>query len=279
MSWDATTSKYKGDCGAKQIACPANAVYNKAGVCVCSADFNGQITWNAAKRNWNGKCTPKPCQNVRKEWRQMSANERSLYLEAVARLSLSGAYVANVVSHYSMSTSENAYAHRSHGLFPWHRIFIFRFENALRALGGKYRCVNLPYYDWSSAGTGFVNSAELSAFGGSFSGCLSRLGGNPFGFSCVTRAVNTNTAVAGSASVYGSIRSSGSLSGLYSGISASHNAVHTDVGGTMYVLEFIICILDYMVCAGLQREINVLCSSCSLLFLYVLLLLVHIVLL
>lgn len=60
------------------------------------------------------------------------------------------------------------------GFFPWHRWFLYLFEELLRGLGPRYQCISIPYWDWSRMGTA-VGSDVWNAFGGSFSGCVSAL--------------------------------------------------------------------------------------------------------
>jgi hypothetical protein len=108
---------------------------------------------------------------------------------------------------------------RGDGFFPWHRWFLYQFEELLRSLGPRYRCVSIPYWDWSRSGTA-LGTGIFNSFGGSFTGyvqacqavglynslaaahvrgcrhlmsgvgghrCMRTLGGRRFGFNCVSR--------------------------------------------------------------------------------------------
>jgi hypothetical protein len=59
---------------------------------------------------------------------------------------------------FSTSTSI-AVAHASDGFFPWHRWYLWNFENQIRQLGGSYACISIPYWDWTS---------DAATYGGNF---------------------------------------------------------------------------------------------------------------
>lgn len=130
--------------------------------------------------------------------------------------------------------------------------FLFRYENQLRALNPKFKCLSIPYYDWSRDASGFLSSSTFSDFGGRFGGCMSTLGGYRFGYNCVTRSPSNAQTVAGSSTIYTAIAQSSSLTSLYNTVVSAHNAVHNNVGGTMGTLQscfdpfFMVCHLVFL---------------------------------
>jgi hypothetical protein len=160
-----------------------------------------------------GSCSLRPCDNIRKEWRQMTSAEKNLYFRAVGALSSSSRYDSTLSIHWAMPPATDRYAHQSAGIYPvcvgpmlrcsrvwrmarvakkqrahcvekkhcrwladgsnpapplphWHRYYLYNYEEALRASGPEFRCVTIPYYDWSADGSGFINASPLSEFGG-----------------------------------------------------------------------------------------------------------------
>jgi len=49
------------------------------------------------------------------------------------------------------------YAHSGSGFLWWHRKFILEFEQAVRALGGQFKCFALPYWNWAIDAQACVN--------------------------------------------------------------------------------------------------------------------------
>jgi len=96
-----------------------------------------------------GKLTVCEKMRVRKDFRDLSAAEKSLYIEAVNALKGQGIYDLFVQAH--AHETNKAYAHGSSGFLPWHRKYLLEYENAIRAAdpGGKYKDVTVPYWDWA----------------------------------------------------------------------------------------------------------------------------------
>jgi len=82
----------------------------------------------------------------RKSWTFLTASERSLYIEAVQELYRAGVYTQFVKVH--QDGVNDPYAHGSSGFLPWHRKFLMEYENALRCLAPKFKCVTIPYWNW-----------------------------------------------------------------------------------------------------------------------------------
>jgi len=51
--------------------------------------------------------------------------------------------------------------HSTHEFLPWHREFVFRLEEAIRGLGGRFSCFTMPYWDWTMEPTPY----DVSTFG------------------------------------------------------------------------------------------------------------------
>src|SRR5687768_13697974 len=78
---------------------------------------------------------------VRKNYRSLSPTERQEFIEALEQVKANGIvgqYASVHASHFGHSI------HRSSHFLPWHREFIRRFEDALRAFRPE---VMLPYWD------------------------------------------------------------------------------------------------------------------------------------
>ncbi|KAF0683194.1 Aste57867_24737 [Aphanomyces stellatus] len=86
------------------------------------------------------------CARVRKSWEAMTATEKDTYLSAVALAMDNGMYQKFVWVHQEqMSANE---AHNTCVFLFWHRKFMLAYENMLRSLGDRYKCVTLPYWDY-----------------------------------------------------------------------------------------------------------------------------------
>ena len=78
----------------------------------------------------------------RKNQAHLSPAQRAAFVNAVLTLKASGTYDAYVQIHRDFMGS----AHRGSAFLPWHREFLLRFEEDLRAVDDT---VTLPYWDWS----------------------------------------------------------------------------------------------------------------------------------
>lgn len=130
----------------------------------------------------NAACPAKSCPpRVRKEWRQLSAAERQEFVDAVKALDQAGVYHGESVydgfvrTHYLTENEE--YAHGTNAFLPWHRQYIWDYENALRNVADS--CLTLPYWDWTLDAGDEINS-EL------FSPSADQFGTVPRRASCVT---------------------------------------------------------------------------------------------
>ncbi len=85
---------------------------------------------------------------IRKAWKNMLDEERSLYLAAVETAMEVGYHGKMVWIH--LETRSELEAHDTCGFVLWHRRFLLAYENMLRSLtkdGLDFRCVTLPYWN------------------------------------------------------------------------------------------------------------------------------------
>ncbi|DAZ95341.1 TPA: hypothetical protein N0F65_002526, partial [Lagenidium giganteum] len=94
-------------------------------------------------------------QRVRKSWRNMSTQERDLYVEAVGIAMKNG--IINDLAAIHLEDMGEAQAHHSCAFFTWHRRMLLAFESYLRDIDSKFACVTLPYYDVHTA---YVDAAN-----------------------------------------------------------------------------------------------------------------------
>lgn len=88
------------------------------------------------------------CGSIRERWAwtDHTCSEQDEYLEAVFALKENGTYDEFVRVHRAM----NGIAHGVSEFLPWHRWFIYRFEDALREVSGN-PCMTIPYWDWEDS--------------------------------------------------------------------------------------------------------------------------------
>jgi hypothetical protein len=86
---------------------------------------------------------------TRKNYRDLSDDERRAFVAAIKQLKYNGVYDTLVSQHKSVfETQYSPYspAHFGPGFLPWHREFLLRFEMALQKIDPS---VSLPYWDWT----------------------------------------------------------------------------------------------------------------------------------
>ena len=90
----------------------------------------------------NDGCGPR----IRRPWHNLSQDDKDLYLDAV-ELSLQKKYnVYFTALHMDSMTSIEA--HDTCGFLVWHRTFNLAYENMLRSLGPRFKCITIPYWDF-----------------------------------------------------------------------------------------------------------------------------------
>ncbi|KAF0714025.1 hypothetical protein As57867_004084, partial [Aphanomyces stellatus] len=127
----------------------------------------------------------------------MTADEQATYVSAIG-VAMDKGFYQKFVSIHSEQMS-NREAHGTCVFLFWHRKYLLGFENMLRSLGDRYKCLTLPYWDYvqhysTMQKTRNCNSIEscspvTKAMGGSTQGKSSnkQLFGYGFsGYTCVT---------------------------------------------------------------------------------------------
>jgi len=134
---------------------------------------------------------------VRKAWEELSENDKDLLVNGIWELKRTGVY-KTFVDVYSANTKILS----SSSFLPWHRWFLWKFEESLRNLGEEYKCLTVPYWDWekdkgdeefssvfghhfgSKTSTNCVSDGSFSFARGwsTTSGCLKRVNDKNYGF-------------------------------------------------------------------------------------------------
>ncbi|KAJ8612380.1 hypothetical protein CTAYLR_007949 [Chrysophaeum taylorii] len=101
-----------------------------------------------------------PCgPRVRKAWTAWSKEEQELWIEAVNTVEKQGHYWTFVAMHLYNAD----FTHATSFLFSWHRLYIWEFENVIRAAAPEYACLTLPLWDWALASELYTNYNETWA--------------------------------------------------------------------------------------------------------------------
>lgn len=79
--------------------------------------------------------------DVRREWNDLTPAEQRRFTSAVNQLRLNGQFDVFSQTH----VEQNMHWHNGPMFFPSHRLFIYLFEQALRAIDDS---IVLPYWDW-----------------------------------------------------------------------------------------------------------------------------------
>ncbi|ORX89317.1 Di-copper centre-containing protein [Basidiobolus meristosporus CBS 931.73] len=181
--------------------------------------------------------------NERREFRQLTAEERTNFITAVNTLKQTGLYDQLVNVHLSYVP----HAHSTPPFFPWHRFFIYQFENALRSIDPN---MMLPYWDWTIDAWSPESSELWSWLGGNGSGNrASCLLDGPFGgwqapyprYHCLARRWDNGQSISSfwsAQSINNIIRRSRSYDELRGYIEPGpHANVHFGIGGDFRVMS------------------------------------------
>ncbi|CRK59534.1 putative tyrosinase [Alloactinosynnema sp. L-07] len=91
---------------------------------------------------------------IRKNQANLTATERTNLVNALLAMKANGQYDVFVQQHIDRSNGDSdngvRIGHRAPSFLPWHRRFLLDFENALKAINPA---VDLPYWDWTTAGS------------------------------------------------------------------------------------------------------------------------------
>lgn len=93
------------------------------------------------------KCTT--TQRVRREIRDLTSEQRKIFLKAMLKLREDGNFDDLIHIHGNADQTEFSPSHRSAHFFPWHRLYLRNIEDRLIASGTLWPDFGLPYWDWS----------------------------------------------------------------------------------------------------------------------------------
>lgn len=110
---------------------------------------------------------------IRRSWEAWTDDEKDKYIQAVSMLEAEGHYWTFVAMHLYLADFSHPTAH----FFPWHRILIWEFENALRATAPEHACLTVPVWDWARATTLRNDSGMVEAPWTLFDSFLADMGG------------------------------------------------------------------------------------------------------
>ncbi|KAF0688187.1 Aste57867_20192 [Aphanomyces stellatus] len=90
---------------------------------------------------------PTPCPpRQRRSWYALSPQDKDMFFSALELAMDRGTYQKFVLIHTEMMNFREA--HGTCAFLFWHRVFLLGFENMLRDLGPRFRCLTLPYWDY-----------------------------------------------------------------------------------------------------------------------------------
>jgi hypothetical protein len=112
----------------------------------------------------------------RKNQAALGSTQRAAFVNAVLTLKASGVYDTYVQIHRDFMSS----AHRGSAFLPWHREYLLRFENDLRAVDSS---VTLPYWDWSVDNSPSSSIWDPAFLGGNGSSTTGEVMTGPFAYS------------------------------------------------------------------------------------------------
>ena len=123
--------------------------------------FLGEFCWSCEHR-------------IRKDFRDLTTKERALWWQAMNDMkqhpttrkdgSTSNLYDEFVIVHAFKDNKPQA--HGTSMFLPWHRKFLLEFETAIRTTvqDGKYKCLTIPYWDWSQNAEICANDPECKTW-------------------------------------------------------------------------------------------------------------------
>ncbi|XP_060067655.1 uncharacterized protein LOC132547864 [Ylistrum balloti] len=129
-------------------------------------EYVQRVSQNPAKRRQKrGTFLPPGQYRLRKEYRMMSTTERNVFQTCLQELK--ERYIGDMSIYDTIAAihKEDIDVHNGVNFLPWHRVYLWTLENALRDLGGNCSQVTLPYWDCTAeyyANTLVPNSAAQS---------------------------------------------------------------------------------------------------------------------
>ncbi|KAJ3137661.1 hypothetical protein HK100_000505 [Physocladia obscura] len=192
-------------------------------------------------------------QNIRKEWRDLTTQERTAYIAAVDGVRKLPS-TAGRSSYYDDLVAVHAgvidYIHTAPVFWPWHRNYVRLFEDALQQVDPS---VSLPYWDWGFDGDAPLSNTDIFGpnnlqFGtrgdpnSLYPACLKD------GFAknwisdlnqCTSRNYTLDVMVNDDSGIMPMILSSNDFSVFAKAMEAAHNIVHFYIGGITGDLYYI----------------------------------------
>eukprot|EP01084_Bolivina_argentea_P003067 5726_1 len=90
------------------------------------------------------KYVEESCDRIRRPLHLLSSDERLIYVEGFKELRKNGKLDIITQTH-----SNNMKIHYGSNFFFWHSYLTWEIETQIRALGGKFKCFAMPYWDFS----------------------------------------------------------------------------------------------------------------------------------
>eukprot|EP00485_Elphidium_margaritaceum_P002347 CAMPEP_0202687660 /NCGR_PEP_ID=MMETSP1385-20130828/3312_1 /ASSEMBLY_ACC=CAM_ASM_000861 /TAXON_ID=933848 /ORGANISM="Elphidium margaritaceum" /LENGTH=454 /DNA_ID=CAMNT_0049342493 /DNA_START=8 /DNA_END=1372 /DNA_ORIENTATION=+ len=84
------------------------------------------------------------CNRIRRPLHELDTKDLMLYVDGLQAIRANGKYQEMVETHHL-----HTMIHRGSSFFFYHTFFVWEVETQIRALGGKFKCFSLPYYDWT----------------------------------------------------------------------------------------------------------------------------------
>jgi tyrosinase len=108
--------------------------------------------------------------SLRRAWRDTSCQDRATYLNAVKLLkqlpNVNALNIPNMNTFVNIHNTNRLLIHGTDAFLPWHRFFVYKFEQALQIVSGT--CLTLPYWDWERDSVNTASTVlEATTFGSS----------------------------------------------------------------------------------------------------------------
>ena len=165
-------------------------------------------------------------QSIRKPWREMTSAERADYVNAINTLY---ARNPNIIERY-VADHQAIAIHNADGFLPWHRMFIYYFEQEFKAINSE---INMPYWDWAQSGD-WSSSSLLFRSGPSSSSSTNGLLGQPYSWSNNVTRIFGSTPQPTRQSLTNLVNNNATYSTFRNALEyGPHAAGHVWIGGTM----------------------------------------------
>eukprot|EP01084_Bolivina_argentea_P003066 5724_1 len=92
------------------------------------------------------KYLDEPCDRIRKPWHLITTEEKRLFVEGYQQLRENNKLTIITQTHAFI---KHRGVHHGSNAFFWHEYLLWEFETQIRALGEKFKCFSLPYWDFT----------------------------------------------------------------------------------------------------------------------------------